>query len=62
VVNVQAVVEAVFLVVVEESGCWCEKMHMSSGMVVAVEGEDVFIRVALVDIANLVSHLCLSHL
>ena len=56
-----AVVEAALVAVVEESGCWCEKMHPSSGMAAVAEEAVVFIRVALVDSANLVSHLCLSH-
>ena len=55
-------VEAALVVVVEESGCWCEKMHPSSGMEAVDEEADAFTRVALVDIANHVSHLCLSHL
>ncbi len=57
-----AVVEAALVVVVEESGCWCEKMHLSSGMAAVAEEVDGFIRVALVDSANLASHLCLSHM
>ena len=57
-----AVVEAALVVVVEESGCWCEKMHLSSGMAVVAEEAGGFIRVALVDSTNLASHLCLSHM
>ena len=61
------VVEATLVVVVAESGCWCEEMHLSLLVRVlvvarAVAVADAFIRVALVDSANPVSHLCLSHL
>jgi hypothetical protein len=61
---VAVAVAAVLVVVVEESGCWCEKMHQSSEAAAAAAAEEVdgFIRVALVEIANLASHLCLSHL
>jgi hypothetical protein len=61
------VVEAVLAVVVVESGCWCEEMHRSLRVRVlavarAVAVADAFIRVALADSVNLVSHLCPSHL
>jgi hypothetical protein len=58
----QVVVAVAVVVVVEESGCWCEEMHLSLGMAVVAEQVDAFIRVVLVDSANLASHLCLSHM
>jgi hypothetical protein len=64
---VVAVVEVTLVVVVAESGCWCEEMHLSllaRVLVVAraVAVADAFIRIVLVESANPVSHLCLSHL
>ena len=63
---VVAVVEVTLVVVVAESGCWCEEMHLSLLVrvvrAVAVAVADAFIQVALVDSVNLASHLCLSHL
>jgi hypothetical protein len=63
---VVAVVEVTLVVVVAESGCWCEDMHLSLLVrvvrAVAVAVADAFIQVALVDSVNLASHLCLSHL
>jgi hypothetical protein len=55
---VVAVVEVALLVAAVESGCWCEKMHLSLGVleVAAVEVDNISAN------NNLVSHLCLSHL